>query len=170
MKITYQSTVYSEAEFRALFPSLSLPSLLTQQTIDDAGIIATIDDSTDIDTLRANATAAVNAWRATMETGTGFVFGHDGYMWDGDTASKARLSETIDGARVAGLPEGFAWRTADNVDVPIDLAGLVALHDAMSVARVVRGYEIHIRQSELKAVLSDASPAELAAFVPGWPV
>lgn len=113
--------------------------------------------------------ARITAWRDNEERGDGFVFEHDDHEWDGDTQSYARINAALDGALVLGsLPVGFAWRAADNTDVPVDIAALQAIRDAMAVARSAHGLAIHVRQSAMKAAVASMSTEDLRAFVPSW--
>lgn len=56
---------------------------------------------------------------------------YNGHTYDTDDVSLDRINRTITAVSVAGasLPEGFVWRTQDNIDVPVtidDLKGLAA--------------------------------------------
>jgi hypothetical protein len=88
---------------------------------------------------------------------------HAGHLWDSDERSRANLTATV-AAVAAGipLPAGFTWRTADNQDVALTSAELLALGAAM-LAHVNTCYQ---RSWALKAEINAAaSAAEIDAVV-----
>ena len=120
--------------------------------------------STTLEVALANATALVNAWRDTAESQQ-FTFAFNGRLWDAGQETRARLQPV---AGLSELPANFFWTDAENVDVPMTLAGVHGLSQAHDVALVERGFAIHANQRNLKATLPLLTIAELLAFTPGW--
>jgi hypothetical protein len=71
----------------------------------------------------------INAWRKqAIDAGVAF----NGVMFDSDDISRANLTGVVAAANAGiPLPEGFTWRSADNQDIPMDLAALVGLAGTM---------------------------------------
>lgn len=112
----------------------------------------------------------INSWRDDQEDAN-LLFEHSGHQWDGSTASKNRMAETLAlGDALGSLPAGFFWTSAADVDVPMTLAELQALADAMAAARGLRGFEIHARQRAMKAeVLALGTIEAVQTYAVGWP-
>ncbi|MBU3823468.1 MAG: DUF4376 domain-containing protein [Candidatus Oceanisphaera merdipullorum] len=115
-------------------------------------------------------TVLINQWRDQQER-ENLQFDHAGHNWDGGIDSKSRMDETLALATATGgLPDGFFWTTANNMDVPMDLAALQALASALAAARGLRGFEIHARQRQMKAeVEALPSIAAVQEYVIAWP-
>lgn len=113
--------------------------------------------------------AEINSWRDDQEDAN-LLFEHGGHQWDGSTASKNRMAETMAlGDALGGLPAGFFWTSAADVDVPMTLAELQALAAAMSAARGLRGFEIHARQRAMKSEVMALDTIEaVKAYAVGW--
>lgn len=110
--------------------------------------------------------AEIEAWRDAEEQAA-IVFTHAGRDWDGGLRVRQRLQPVI---ALPELPEGFFWTDHDNNDVPVTLADVQALNVAHEAALVLRGWQIHTRQREMKEeVASLTDPADVAAYVVGWP-
>ncbi|MFC3338837.1 DUF4376 domain-containing protein [Paracandidimonas soli] len=95
-------------------------------TIDLSGLITPADKLREAkERKRSEITAACQA-----AIDGGFFF--DGHHYDSDQRSQTNIIGTCN-AVAAGvpLPEGFIWRTADNQDVPMDVAGIIALGAAL---------------------------------------
>lgn len=122
-------------------------------------------DADQLEALRERARALVNAWRDEQEA-AGIVFLHGGRSWDGGLVVRTRLTPL---QSLQALPDGFFWTDAEDADVPMTLAALAALHTAHEAAIVARGFEIHVRQRELKGAIEALDFAALQAFTPDWP-
>lgn len=71
----------------------------------------------------------INEYRDAQQSG-GVL--HNGYMWDTDTKSRDLLTGAIAGFQAGvPMPVDFAWTTADNQDIPMDMTALVALGGAV---------------------------------------
>ena len=92
-------------------------------------------------------------------------FEHNGHFYDSDTRSVANINGTATGASAGvPLPADFTWRAKDNVNVPMDAAGIIAL-GASLLKHINTQYSI---SWELKTQIDAAtSPAELDAIT--WP-
>lgn len=67
------------------------------------------------------------------------------------------------------MPEKFFRTDADNNDVPMTAASLMALSEAAEQAMFSKGMEIHIRQRTMKKDLESLSSAdEILAYRVGW--
>lgn len=110
--------------------------------------------------------ASVNGWRDAQERQL-ITFEHAGRAWDGGLVVRTRLQPVV---ALPALPEGFFWTDADNVDVPMDKPALEALNAAHEAAIVTRGFEIHVRQRQMKQeVAALETVEELQAYEIGWP-
>lgn len=118
----------------------------------------------EVESMRTAARQNVSGWRDEQERG-GFVFEHAGRRWDGGKAVSDRMRPMLD---LPALPPGFFWTDADDGDVPVTHEDLAALYGAHQVALVLKGFEIHVRQREMKAAIEEMPPAQLRAFVPRW--
>lgn len=110
--------------------------------------------------------ALIDAWRD-QEENAAIVFTHAGRTWDGGLKVRTRLQPVI---ALPALPSGFFWTDAENNDVPMDVLDIVELNAAHEQAIVTRGFEIHIRQRQMKTEVSALTTAEaVAAYTIGWP-
>lgn len=86
-----------------------------------------------------------------------------------DATSRDNLTGTATGiAAGLPLPAGFSWRTADNIDVALDAAGLLSLAGAM-LAHVNACWQTSwTKKAEIDAL---TDPAEIAGYdaTAGWP-
>ena len=114
-----------------------------------------------------SADRTINAWRDSQESAA-ILFEHAGHHWDGGLRVRARLQPAVGTARLAGLPPGFAWTDADNTDVPMSVADLVALDAAHELALTRQGWKIHARQREMKVLVRQMTADALSAFTPDW--
>ncbi|HGY4723274.1 TPA: DUF4376 domain-containing protein [Citrobacter amalonaticus] len=111
----------------------------------------------------------VNAWRDAQEAGN-IYFTVNGHRWDASKASQSRLAPVVAVASAGGLPAGFFWTDADNNDVPMDAAGLKALELSMQGAMVMRGFQIHERQRQMKEEISRLTSLDaIRHYTIGWP-
>lgn len=118
--------------------------------------------------LRTAARACINQWRDQQERAA-IVFDHAGHRWDASLQVRDRLNATLGSLNAYGLPAGFFWTDADNIDVPMTQLELQALAEAHERASFARGWQIHARQRELKRQVDAANAEELASFRPDWP-
>lgn len=110
----------------------------------------------------------IGNWRDEQEN-NGVIFEWNGHRWDGGKVAKARLSPVMSVADSGGLPDDFFWTDADNQDVAVTASSLKALDQAMTVAMVRRGFEIHRRQREMKeAVEAMNTLQEIRAYRVDW--
>lgn len=117
-----------------------------------------------VETVRARIRGQITAWRDQQERGR-IVFEHAGRRWDGGLEVRKRL---ITAANLPALPAGFFWTDADDNNVPVDAAGIAALHAAHEQAIAAQGWAIHVRQREMKAEIDLLSGAALGAYFIGW--
>lgn len=144
--------------------------LATPDGSNDWELIAKEGDEWSLDFHQQAKHAEINAWRDDQEDAN-LLFEHGGHQWDGSTASKNRMAETLAlGDALGSLPAGFFWTSAADVDVPMTLAELQALAAAMSAARGLRGFEIHSRQRQMKSdVVALDNIEAVKAYAVGWP-
>lgn len=110
--------------------------------------------------------ARINAWRDEQEHGP-IVFAHAGRSWDGGLSVRTRLQPMLS---LPALPAGFFWTDAENNDVVVTMAELADLNAAHEAAIVLRGFEIHVRQRQMKAEVAALATVEaVRAYVIGWP-
>lgn len=113
--------------------------------------------------------AEINQWRD-KQIAENLLFAHAGHLWDGGADSWARVLETLALADTTGLPDGFYWTTADNIDVPVTAAEVQSLASAMAAVRGQRGFEIHARRRAMKAEVQALTTIEaVQAYPVGWP-
>lgn len=119
--------------------------------------------TTNLTELRRLRCDAVNALRA-EKLAAGFVF--EGNRFDIDQQAMVNISGTMAALSGGlGLPPGFAWRSADNVDVPMDAAKFGAF------AAAAMGYvsAVYAVSWGLKDAINAASEPEQVNIVLGWP-
>lgn len=116
-----------------------------------------------VEQVRAEQLAQVNIERARRIAGGVSYAGH---VYDSDDVSRANVTGTV-AAVSAGvpLPDGFAWRTADNVDVPFDAPTLVALGAAL----LAHANACYANSWALKAALAAADDPASVDITAGWP-
>lgn len=113
--------------------------------------------------LRSELKARVTRARAEKLSG-GFEF--DGHRYDTDPQSLLNLTAAV-AAVAAGipLPNGFAWRSADNINVPHNAESLLSL----SAAVLEFTSAVYAKSWELKdRIETDESP-QLVDARGGWP-
>ncbi|GHD59844.1 DUF4376 domain-containing protein [Jeongeupia chitinilytica] len=121
-----------------------------------------------IESLRVAARERINVWRDQQELAV-VTFTHADHRWDGGLAVRERLNTTLATLKAVGVPDGFFWTDADNIDVPMGRPELQALFEAHERAIFGQGWKIHQRQREMKLQIDAANAAWLQAFVPDWP-
>jgi hypothetical protein len=109
-----------------------------------------------------------HAARTKAETG-GFIF--NGHPIDSDRDSILRIGNAATTAltsQLTGTPFATTWTCADEYQMSLDAAGVMALQAALSA----HGLACHLRSQELKALI-DAPDADLDALADvisiGWP-
>lgn len=118
---------------------------------------------------RLVAARRINSWRDEQENGR-IIFSLFGRNWDCDKTSRERLEPVIAAAGHGVLPEGFFWTDADNNDVPLTTAELLALGVAMQQQMVTHGFKIHERQRQMKQELAQLTDiGDLNSYQPDWP-
>ena len=146
-------------------PPLELDGVWTQKwAVELLSPEVLAERATAVIAARNAARQRVTEWRDAQERG-GILFEHAGRAWDGGLAVRQRLQPLLS---LPALPEGFFWTDADNNDVPVSLADLAALCAAHEVAIITRGFEIHVRQREMKTAVEGMDAGQLAGFLPGW--
>ncbi|EKO6977974.1 TPA: DUF4376 domain-containing protein, partial [Escherichia coli] len=91
------------------------------------------------------------------------------HRWDGGKISRSRLAPVIAVAQAGALPAGFFWTDADNQDVTLTPEELVQLDAAMLQAMVIRGFQIHERQRQMKGEVAGLESADaIRRYVVGW--
>jgi hypothetical protein len=120
-----------------------------------------------IEQLRDAKKAVLNKYRErVLSHGVEF----DGHTFDSDTTSVSRLT-ALSNVLLAGgtLPAGFVWRSADNVDVPMDAISIFGLLGAM----ILKASAVFTTSWEKKAAVDAAqTKAEVDAVLwlePGVP-
>lgn len=114
------------------------------------------------------AVDGINLWRAEQEQAS-IVFEHAGRRWDGGLRVMERIKPARRVAERAGtVLDGFFWTDADNNDVPVSLADLIALDEAHDAAIVAQGWRIHARQRAMKITIEAMDALQLGDFLPDW--
>lgn len=68
------------------------------------------------------------------------------------------------------MPEKFFRTDADNNDVPMAAASLMALSEATELAMFAKGVEINTRQLQMKAEVEALTDLKaIRSYVVGWP-
>ncbi|EAB1276526.1 TPA: DUF4376 domain-containing protein [Escherichia coli] len=68
------------------------------------------------------------------------------------------------------MPEKFFRTDADNNDVPMTAASLMALSEATELAMFAKGVEINTRQLQMKAEVEALTDLKaIRSYVVGWP-
>ncbi|EBZ4888414.1 DUF4376 domain-containing protein [Salmonella enterica subsp. enterica serovar Bredeney] len=101
----------------------------------------------------------INAWRDAQENAE-YTFKFKEHTWDYGKASQARLQPVAALVKNGQLPDGFFWTDAHNHDVPMTAGKVLELESAMVGAMVVKGFEIHQRQRQMKQALDKLNTLE----------
>ncbi|EHE4123920.1 DUF4376 domain-containing protein [Salmonella enterica subsp. enterica serovar Bareilly] len=113
--------------------------------------------------------AEISAWRDVQENGS-IIFTLNGHRWDCGKASQSRLGPVVSVAQESGLPPGFFWTDADNIDVPVTADELTALEKAMEKNMVLQGFKIHERQRQMKEDVDKLTDYKaVQQYAVGWP-
>lgn len=113
--------------------------------------------------------AEINGWRDMQENGN-YPFTLNGHRWDCGKASQSRLGPVISVVQKSGLPPGFFWTDADNIDVPVTADELIALETVMQQNMVLQGFKIHERQRQMKEEVDQLTDYKsIQNYVVGWP-
>ncbi|EEG3089860.1 DUF4376 domain-containing protein [Salmonella enterica] len=123
----------------------------------------------DLNTALTQKHAEINAWRNTQENAS-YTFKFRDHTWDYGKAAQNRLGPVAMQAKNGQLPEGFFWTDAHNHDIPVTPADIQALEAAMIGAMVIKGFEIHQRQRQMKEDVSGlANVNDILNYPVGWP-
>lgn len=119
--------------------------------------------TTGLEELRTMRCAAVNSLRL-EKIDSGFMF--NGIKFDIDQQAMINMSATM-GAVLSGIgiPPGFVWRSADNVNIPMDVPTFTSL--AASAMAYVNG--IYVRSWALKDEINESQYPERIDITTGWP-
>ncbi|WP_340533164.1 DUF4376 domain-containing protein [Escherichia coli] len=121
-----------------------------------------------LDEICQNKHAEISQWRDEQEN-AGIIFEWNGHRWDGGKISRSRLAPVVAVAQAGALPAGFFWTDADNQDVTLTPEELVQLDAAMLQAMVIRGFQIHERQRQMKEEVAGLDSADaIRRYVVGW--
>ncbi|HBA6943454.1 TPA: DUF4376 domain-containing protein [Escherichia coli] len=121
-----------------------------------------------LDEIRQNKHAEISQWRDEQEN-AGIIFEWNGHRWDGGKISRSRLAPVVAVAQAGALPAGFFWTDADNQDVTLTPEELVQLDAAMLQAMVIRGFQIHERQRQMKEEVAELDSADaIRRYIVGW--
>ncbi|EAB9445672.1 DUF4376 domain-containing protein [Salmonella enterica subsp. diarizonae] len=113
--------------------------------------------------------AEINDWRDIQENGN-YPFTLNGHRWDCGKASQSRLGPVVSVAKESGLPPGFFWTDADNIDVPMTADELTALEKAMEKNMVLQGFRIHERQRRMKEEVDKLTDYDaVRSYTVDWP-
>ena len=114
-----------------------------------------------IDLLQVAKRNEINQWRDAQEASPKEIVTVNGTEWDANPSARSRIESTLSGDYLPPF-----WTDANDVDQPITLDVLKAVHTAI----VQRGFEIHARQREMKAEIEQITDFEtLEAYKVGWP-
>ncbi|EFA4515129.1 DUF4376 domain-containing protein [Escherichia coli] len=117
---------------------------------------------------RRRKRAEISQWRDDQEN-AGIIFEWNGHRWDGGKITRSRLAPVIAVAQAGTLPAGFFWTDADNQDRVLTAEELVQLDVAMQRAMVIRGFQIHERQRQMKEEVARLESADaIRRYVVGW--
>jgi hypothetical protein len=108
----------------------------------------------DLSGLKTKQCAAINAARdQAMLAGVTW----NGHVWDSDQLSIDNVTSAVAGFSAGiPLPQGFVWRTKDNINVPVLLQDLVGIGAALMQFR----YIVYQKSWDLKAEINAATTAD----------
>ncbi|EOY8363711.1 DUF4376 domain-containing protein, partial [Salmonella enterica subsp. salamae] len=122
-----------------------------------------------IQAAKAAKHAEINGWRDMQENGN-YPFTLNGHRWDCGKSSQSRLGPVVSVAKESGLPPGFFWTDADNIDVPMTADELSVLEKAMEKNMVLQGFKIHERQRRMKEEVDKLTDyGAVRSYTVGWP-
>lgn len=114
-----------------------------------------------VDLLQVAKRNEINQWRHTQEANTDEIVTENGIEWDANPLARSRIESTLSSDYLPPF-----WTDANDVDQPITLDVLKAVHTAI----VKRGFEIHARQREMKAEIEQITDfATIEDYPIGWP-
>ena len=120
--------------------------------------ICIANDPENIRQIKANLLGMLPHWE-NSERVAGIEYA--GYRWLTTPLALQDIRDVL----LAGAVPGEQWVTADRQIVPMTLAGLQSLWQAITA----RGAQIYQRRLEMEQQIADMSREQLEAFVPGWP-
>lgn len=163
VKILKTKAVVTVSDFYEMHPTVAFPQPLTNDILETFGAIL-VEPEEDIEALKLSTRVEIEQWRDRQER-EGIVFVFNGRAWDGGVKVRERLQPVLS---LKELPEGFFWTDHENNDVPMSVEELKLLSSAHEVALVQKGFEIHARQRQMKAEISNMTVQELKVFSPSW--
>lgn len=114
-----------------------------------------------VDLLRVAKRNEINQWRVTQEANPDEIVTVNDIEWDANPSARYRIESTLSSDYLPSY-----WTDANDVDQPITLDVLKAVHTAI----VQRGFEIHERQRQMKAEIEQFTDFEtLEPYKIGWP-
>lgn len=116
----------------------------------------------DIELLRQTMLAQVNAERDRREAGG---FPYLGKLFDSDERSVLRINTMVQAASIAGDDFSITWTCADNTQITLDRAQILA----MPVALGMHADALHRHANELKAAIREAVNPSDIDIAAGWP-
>lgn len=144
-----------------LAPLADRTNVVTEEMI----AVSEVRPTATLETAKTMMWGQIETWRAQEENGT-VVFEHMGHEWEANKPTYQRMVQTLG---LSDLPPGFIWTNHTNVDVPVTKMELQVLFDHMNAAMVQRGYQIHLRQREMKNELMGLTTVEdVLGYVIGW--
>lgn len=119
---------HGEAGLIAIAESLAAqpPAVTAPEENSESNIPLAIED------LARRKKTQVNEWRA--EALQSATVDHEGHRWQVDETSRSNLQGVVLAAMAGvSLPEDFTWRSADDIDVPMQIEQLVSLGATMTL-------------------------------------
>lgn len=135
---------------------------------DGAGTALGVSDDRSLVDAKATKNEEVNALREIMLEKGMWVYG---YFWDTGERGRANVSGMVAGlAAGVPLPQGFVWRTRDNINVPFTAQMLVGLGaQTLNFVNQVYGASWYIKQ-QLEAMTTNEQVDALdLKNHPAWP-
>ncbi len=146
-----------------------VPSLAGRYVVQVVGRYRASDAEFEVqplDGVKGRRQAEVTGKKA-AQLSAGFIW--NGHRWDADASAQANLNSMASAVGSGmDLPQGFFWTNYDNVDVPIDGAGIAALR----VALMNFTFATHAHARSLKDLIEaqDSNAAVMALDLDaGWP-
>ncbi len=132
-------------------------------------VIPTPEAPVNLDKLKEKRKKTINSERD-QAIASGFEYAVDTVsygMFDCDPVSVAKITGAVANLLAGSpLPDGFSWRNADNLDVPMD----DVLLKGLGAAAATHVYTQHMIARQLKQAIEDATTEEeVDAVVWPWP-
>lgn len=108
----------------------------------------------------------INAFRE-QKLNEGLLF--RGHVYDSDQRARDNITSMATSISVgAPLPENFVWRTADNLNIPMDAYDVIELGMAM-VSRINSIYGVSFFHKDTVESLTDEASVDAYDYTVGWP-